>query len=140
MLLSGRRTGWGNLTGPSPGNIHILQKQSMRRWLRRFLYLAFFLLWLAVMFFPCMAFSLSMNQQLQVGASESSHIRVFLLQADENEGVGVEWQRPSSLRSPCYKTTVTYWMWAGTGENSTYCQCIDPQTGFSLSSTPQLCQ
>lgn len=99
------------------------------RWLRRLLYLMLLALWLTVMLFPCMAFSLAMNQQVQVGQSERSHARVFLLQEAEKEGVGVVWKRPFLSQSGCYKTSVNYLMWRGDGENVSYCECPDPQSG-----------
>jgi hypothetical protein len=99
------------------------------RWLRRLLYFFLFFLWLGVALFPCMAFSLAMNQQAQIGQSEGSHVRVFLLQEAKNEGVGVVWKRPLLSQSACYKTTVSYLMWVGQGENVAYCECPDPQTG-----------
>lgn len=98
------------------------------RWLRRFFYFFLFVIWLSVMLFPCMAFSLAMNQQVQVGQSERSHARVFLLQDEGNEGVGVVWKRPFLAQTGCYKTSVSYLMWQGVGENVTYCECLDLQS------------
>jgi len=109
------------------------------RWLRRFAYLLFFLFWLAIMFFPCMAFTLAMQQQIQIGASDDSHLRIFLLQEENNEGIGVEWERPYRFQSGCHLTTVSYLMWAGKADNAAYCQCTDPQTGTLLPADPQSC-
>ncbi|MBK8987862.1 MAG: hypothetical protein IPM39_17640 [Chloroflexi bacterium] len=110
------------------------------RWLRRFVYLLIFSVWLMVMIFPCMAFTLAMEQQIALGQEESSHIRIFLLQEPKKEGVAVEWKRPSTRQSNCLKTSVTYLMWVGEGENTVYCQCIDPQTGQTRSADPQTCR
>jgi len=109
------------------------------RWLRRFVYFLLFFLWLAIMFFPCMAFTLSMQQQIEWGDSEGSHVRIFLLQEREKEGVGVEWKRPSGFNSNCHKTSINYLMWVGEGDNTAYCQCVDPQTGDTLLRDPQAC-
>lgn len=109
------------------------------RWLRRLSYLIFLAFWLIVMFFPCMAFTLAMQQQIQVGEANGRHLRIFLLQEGGNEGVGVEWERPYRPQSNCFITTVSYLMWAGKGENTAYCQCLDPQTQEILSTNPQSC-
>lgn len=97
------------------------------RWLRRLLYFLAFTLWLMVMLLPCMAFSLAMNQQIQIGQSEGSHLRLFLLQEADKEGVGMVWKRPFLLQTACYKTNVAYLMWAGEGENVAFCECPTPQ-------------
>jgi hypothetical protein len=99
------------------------------RWLRRLSLFFLFALWLGVMLFPCMAFSLAMNQQVQVGQTESSHVRIFLLQEANNEGVGLEWKRPLRSSAQCYKTSINYLMWQGIGENVAFCECPDPPTG-----------
>jgi len=109
------------------------------RWLRRLSYLVFIVFWLAVMLFPCTAFTLAMQQQIQLGDSAGSHMRVFLLQESEKEGVGLEWERPYRPQAGCYVTTVSYLMWAGEGENVAYCQCQDPQTGDIVPANPQTC-
>lgn len=110
------------------------------RWLRRLAYFVFFMLWLGVMLFPCMAFTLAMQQQIQIGSSEGSHLRVFLLQEEDTEGVGIEWERPYlRAQATCHITTVAYMLWAGEGENAVYCQCQDPQTGTFSPAPAQSC-
>jgi hypothetical protein len=106
------------------------------RWLRYLMYVALFGVWLALMFFPCLAFSLAMQQEIQAGGSDGAHVRLFLLQEAEKEGVGIEWQRPLPLTDGCYKTAVTYVMWAGEGENITYCAC--PPTSYSTLSSEEI--
>lgn len=106
------------------------------RWLKRPFYLFLFVLWLAVMLFPCMAFTLAMNQQVQVGQNERSHVRLFLLQETDSEGVGMVWKRPLLSQAGCYKTSVNYLMWQGDGENVAYCECVDPQGSLTRLEAP----
>ncbi len=112
----------------------------MKRWLRRFGYLLFVIIWLMVMCFPTFAFVLAMNGQIEVGSNPRNHVRFFMVSEEDADGIGVEWTRP--LRSPlpgqptCAKTSVIYLLWEGGGQNQnvTYCQCVDPATGASLPS------
>ena len=84
-----------------------------------------------------MAFSLAMRTEISIG----NNIRIFLISEEVGEGIGVEWQRPfSTTNQECTQTSVNYFMWAGEGENVTYCQCIDVATGETLPSTPTGCK
>ncbi|MBE2220567.1 MAG: hypothetical protein IAF02_03450 [Anaerolineae bacterium] len=110
---------------------------TMVRWLKRLLVVVFLAVWLVVMLFPCMAFRLAMQTEVQVG----SNVRVFLVSEKSAEGVGVEWKRPfSSTDQQCVQTAVTYFMWVGEGENVTFCQCADTSTGEQFPSTLGICQ
>jgi hypothetical protein len=108
--------------------------RSMRRWLRRFGYLFIFIIWLIIMSFPAVAFVLATQGQLQLGSSEQRHLRLFLLEDSEAEGVGIEWARAARGHAGCVRTSVNYIMWAGTSEqkNVSFCQCFDPRTGAPL--------
>jgi len=112
----------------------------MNPWLRRSVYLVIILAWLLVMAFPTFAFLLAMRGQLQFGDDNGRHIRIFLLQDQDAEGVGVEQQR--LLREPagCRQTSVRYFMWSGEGENITFCQCFDPVTNAPLPTEGQVCE
>ena len=98
----------------------------MNRWLRRLLSILFVIVWLVVMSFPITAVLLASRGELQIGG-EQRHLRLFMVQEEENQGVGVQWTRPRLL-SDCLKTNLSYFMWVGEGENATFCQCLDPQT------------
>lgn len=109
----------------------------MNRWLKRFFVAILLMGWLLIMLFPCMAFSLALRTEIQIG----SNVRVFLVSEEAGEGIGMEWQRPfSSSSTQCIETAVTYLMWAGEGEPVVYCQCTDTTTGQQLPSTPTTCQ
>lgn len=109
----------------------------MNRWLKRVLGIVVLIGWLLVMLFPCMAFSLAMRTELQIGRNT----RVFLISEKTAEGIGVERQRPfSATNALCVETAVTYFMWTGKEEPVTYCQCTDATTGETLPSTATTCQ
>ncbi|MFZ0545946.1 MAG: hypothetical protein WAM60_10940 [Candidatus Promineifilaceae bacterium] len=112
----------------------------MRRWTRRVGYLLVILLWLILVSFPVVAFLLATNGEIQVGDS-SSGVRLFLLQDPDNQGLVFQWSRPYSRSgaadesvSECTRTTLRYLLWEGdaSGQNTDYCQCLDPETGQTL--------
>jgi hypothetical protein len=111
----------------------------MNPWLRRLVYLAAILIWLLIMSFPTFAFLLATRGQIQIGNNDGRYVRVFLLQEPEAEGIGVEQQR--LLREPvgCRRTSVRYFMWAGEGQNVSFCGCFDPSTGAPLPLEGQSC-
>jgi hypothetical protein len=107
----------------------------MRRWLRRFGYLLFIIIWLMVMCFPTFAFVLAGNGQIELGSNPRNHLRFFMVQEEEASGIGVEWARPLLGKPACAKTSVVYLLWEGGGgpnQNVSYCQCVDPLTNAPL--------
>ena len=103
----------------------------MNRWLRRFIYLLVTLAWLCVMSFPVVAFILAIQGQIQVG-NDVRHLRLFMLQEPDVQGIGFEWTRPLRQQPPCSRTTVNYLLWEGEGEDVAFCQCYDPLTNEPL--------
>ncbi len=93
----------------------------MKRLLRPYLYLLVIVAWLVVMSLPIIAFSLAEKGELRFG----ENVRLFLLHEVDVGGVGVEWKRPLRQQPSCTRTTVTYLMWEGRSENTTYCLCND---------------
>ena len=112
----------------------------MRRWLRRILLLLLFFVWLIFMSFPVVAFVLATQGEFQWGESDGRHLRVFLVQEREANGVGIEWSRLQSRDTHCYQTTLSYLMWEGEGENSSFCQCYDEDTNAPLPVLTQSCK
>ncbi len=112
----------------------------MNRWLRRFLIFLGLIAWLVVMAFPFTAFILATQGQMQIGSDPASHVRLFLIQEEDSQGVGLEWIRPSRQRSNCSQGTISYFLWEGDGENVSYCQCFDPATESTLSVENQSCK
>lgn len=104
----------------------------MKRWLWRLGYLLALIIWLMVMAFPIFAFTLAGRGEMMFGEPTGSHVRLFLLREPDAEGVGVEWTRPYSSQPTCTHTSVTYIMWEGRNQNTSYCQCINENNGADL--------
>ena len=77
--------------------------------------------------------------EIQLGRDAHNHLRLFLIQELEAEGVGVEWTRPTGGQPACSQSTVRYFLWEGDGENVSYCTCYDPLTGDFLSAVSSPC-
>jgi hypothetical protein len=88
---------------------------------------------------PLLAFTLAARNQLQWGEPGRNHIRLFLIQESDAEGIGLELARMVSDSPACLETRVRYLMWSGAPDNVTFCQCMDEQSGAALSATPGAC-
>lgn len=97
----------------------------MKLWLRRLAYLFLFLFWLFVISLPLLAVLLAIQKDIRIGDDPQSHLRIFLVQQQNAEGIGLEWRRRAGDAEQCSQTTLAYLMWEGEGVNSTYCQCFD---------------
>ena len=102
----------------------------MKRWLRRLGYFIGLILWLVLMAFPFVAFTLATNGELKIGSE--SYLRLFLVQEAEANGIGVEWRRELFQPDNCLRTSVSFLMWEGESEGVTFCQCFDPVTNEAL--------
>lgn len=119
--------------------LHLAHRYTMKPWSRRLVYLFLLILWLLLISVPFFSVALATRTQLQLGTAQSDHIRLFLIQEKDVEGLGLEITRSVSSSPGCSQTGVRYFMWSGEGENVTYCQCIDAVTGDTLSATPGAC-
>lgn len=102
---------------------------------RRLIYLGIILLWLLVMCFPIVSFVLATRGEISVGDSIRSGLRVFLLQEDDAQGIGLEWSRRLRATPQCSKTIVRYLLWKGEGYefNTDYCICYEQvENGLQL--------
>jgi hypothetical protein len=100
----------------------------MKRWLRRLFALLLLFVWLLIMLFPVVAVLLATQNQIEVGREQGRHLRLFLLQEREQQGIGIEWSRPAAppaVDTRCRQTRLIYLMWVGEGDNVSYCQCFD---------------
>jgi len=111
----------------------------MNPWLRRILYLLVIIVWLLIISLPFFSFALAARSQIQVGSTEGDHVRIFLIQEKDAEGIGLEITRSTDYEPNCIQTSVRYFMWKGYPEDVTYCQCMDPDTGKALSATSGAC-
>ncbi|MCP5096649.1 MAG: hypothetical protein GY943_13935 [Chloroflexi bacterium] len=117
----------------------------MKKWLRRFIYSLLTLLWLLVMTIPFLAFLLAARGEVHIGSNPQRNVRIFNVQEELAEGVGVEWTRPftpSASTASCTKTNIAYLFWENDSgnQNSSYCQCIDLLTNASVPIAPNSCQ
>ena len=104
----------------------------MKKWLRRLSYLLIVLFWLLIVSFPFTAFALAVNGRVQVGRDDGSHLRLFMVQQPDADGVAAEVVRPTLFSRGCRQTTIVYLLWEGEGENARFCQCFDPETGSAF--------
>ena len=103
----------------------------MRRWLSRLVLILFVIIWLLVMSFPFVAFRLTTHDEISIGSSEGSHLRIFMIRADEQKGIGLEWSK-SLDSSECFATNVKYILWEGSepGQNTDFCYCPNLEAGL----------
>ncbi len=111
----------------------------MKIWLRRIGYLLVILVWLVIMAFPITAFVLSTRGEINLGSNPRQHVRLFMVQEEDTNGVGMEWARPSGRNRECTLTSINYFLWDGQGEPTSFCQCYDPATGDPSSATIGRC-
>ena len=104
----------------------------MKLWLRRLLYTLAVVFWLLVMSFPTIAFLLATQQELQIGSSDRNHVRLFLLEDADAQGVGIEWARDVRQQPQCSRTSIRYILWEGEAPPIRYCQCYDEISGEPL--------
>ena len=79
------------------------------------------------MAFPLVAVLLATQGQIDVGEAPGNHLRLFLVQEQDAQGVGVEWTRRVGEPAGCAQTSVRYLLWEGEGQGVTYCRCFDEQ-------------
>ncbi len=114
----------------------------MKQWLRRLGCFLLVLVWLVIVSLPLLAVMIAGSGQVRLGAQESAHVRLFLVQEEESNGLGIEWTRSfkqaegAEGAGPCWRTSVSYWLWEGEGENVTYCQCVDAAGNFTHACSP----
>lgn len=111
----------------------------MKPWLRRLAYLTVTLIWLLFISLPACAFLLAARGQIQIGDQDGRHLRIFLLQERNLQGLGVEQTRPLHGEPNCLRTTIRYYLWEGVGENTAFCRCTDPVTGAVQPTDPRIC-
>lgn len=82
------------------------------------MYLLLFVLWVAIMAFPVVAFRLAREGEINVGQT-----RVFLVDEGNQEGIGFATVRQMRGDPPCRRTTINYIMWRGETDNNRSCSC-----------------
>lgn len=97
---------------------------------RRIGYALLALLWLVVMLTPCLAMALAARGELSWQRGPHTTDRVWLVMERNQRGLGYSAERIVSDQRPadgpvCARTTVRYFLWAGStaGQNTEYCEC-----------------
>jgi hypothetical protein len=97
--------------------------------LRRVAYLLIALAVIVILVLPIIAFVLAARGELMLGNEEGSYLRLFLVNSDEAEGIGI--QRARQLRAPgdCVEGSVRYLLWEGYGQkfDASYCTCVNAE-------------
>jgi hypothetical protein len=111
----------------------------MHPWLRRLIYALLLIVWFILITSPFLAFVLAARGQIQLGEGPRRYVRLFLVQEEDTQGIGVEWVRPAADRPACSDGSLTYFTWQGEGQNAHFCQCYDPAGDQLTSVTQQAC-
>lgn len=93
--------------------------------IRRLAYVVITLLWLILMAFPIVAISLAFKGELRIGSIEAPKLRLFLVQENENQGIGLEWLTKDSDNAYCQEVKIRYLLWKveAIQPNVNYCLC-----------------
>ena len=85
------------------------------------------------MLFPIIAFVLAIRGEFGVGDANESGFRVFLLNDNNLQGIGIERRRRINSEDNCLQSTLNYLLWEGENDNLdiTFCQCFEDDTGFA---------
>ena len=81
---------------------------------------------------PIVAFVLAARGELSVGNENGSNVRLFMVNNDDAEGIGIQRVRKAYGEGSCFQGSVRYFLWEGqsTGLNADYCLCFDENTGY----------
>ena len=101
---------------------------------RRLGFLAATLLWLTIICLPALALVVAIRGELNLGNIEKSHIRVFMVHSDEENGLGFEWSRKVKNKADCQETSVRYLLWDSDSKdvNIDYCHCYKDINGQAV--------
>ena len=104
--------------------------------LRRITYLFIALAFLVLMSLPIFAFVLAARGELKVGSEQGSNVRLFMVNSDEAEGIGIQRVRKVAYSDNCFHGSVDYLLWEGHAEDlsADYCSCVDERTGYMTDS------
>ena len=99
--------------------------------LRRLAYLFVALAFLLVMSLPIFAFVLAARGELMVGDADASYARLFMVNTDREEGIGLQRVTRAGSGDNCLQGSVRYLLWQGQGDEleADYCTCFDSQAG-----------
>ncbi|MGD8583935.1 MAG: hypothetical protein PVH65_02975 [Chloroflexota bacterium] len=99
--------------------------------LRRLVYLIVIILFLVVMTLPIFAFVLAARGELMIGSDQGNYLRLFMVNTDQAEGIGLQRVRQSAASEGCQQGSVRYFLWEGQSRelNADYCTCFKADSG-----------
>ena len=87
------------------------------------------IVWFAILLLPCLCLGLASQGEFSVrlGDIPEQSLRIWLLSESRQRGIGLS--RPSVVASSvagqvCLQTDVSYLLWQGTEDATTYCDCF----------------
>ena len=90
------------------------------------------ILWFFILLLPCFLIVLAVNQEIAIttGSAPGQQLRLWLISEAEQRGLAVSNAsvHQSAENAICVKTTVNYYLWAGSEEPSVYCDCYERAT------------
>jgi hypothetical protein len=112
--------------------------------LRRFGCTFAVIIWFLILVTPCFCFVLASQGEISVrlGDIPGQSFRIWLLNESRQRGVGIS--RPtvfsgSAADQICLQTDVSFILWAGSEEATTYCECFAQSTWDAVSSQQGSC-
>ncbi|MBZ0289845.1 MAG: hypothetical protein K8I30_19640 [Anaerolineae bacterium] len=104
--------------------------------LRRFGCTVALILWFMILLTPCFCFVLASQGEIniQLGDLPGQSLRIWLLNESRQRGIGIS--RPAVFSSEssdgvCMQTDVSFILWAGTADASTFCECFDQSASMT---------
>ena len=107
--------------------------------LRRLAYVVVAIMFLIVMTLPIIAFALAARGELMIGSEQGSYLRLFMVNEDQAEGIGLQHVRQSAGADDCLQGSVRYFLWQGQSQSldADYCTC--PSAGIGKGPIPGRC-
>lgn len=97
--------------------------------LRRWGCIAAVIVWFVILLTPCFCLTLASQGEISVrlGDIPGQSLRIWLLSESHERGIGIS--RPSIVASStagqmCLQTDVSFVLWAGSQDATTYCECF----------------
>jgi hypothetical protein len=114
-----------------PQRIHIVLPPRKRP-LRRLGCTILVILWFALLLTPCFCFALASQGEIAIrlGDAPGQSLRIWLLSESQQRGIGIS--RPSVVTRDdqvCVQSDVNFFLWAGSAEGSTFCECYTQSNG-----------
>jgi len=103
---------------------------------RRLIYFLIVFIWLVLMSLPVMAFVLATQGEIMLGSDDGSNLRLFMINEDAAEGVGMQRVKRAGTDRQCLQTSVRYYLWKGQDNafSTDFCTCFDSDTGYAEAS------